>query len=52
VAATLRPMAAPVTETGTGRYFNGLEESRASDQAHDPQARRQLRELSEQLTGV
>jgi len=52
MAATLRLMAAPVTETGTGRYFNGLEEPRANDQAYDPQARRQLRELSEQLTGV
>jgi NAD(P)-dependent dehydrogenase (short-subunit alcohol dehydrogenase family) len=52
VEATMRLMAAPVTETGTGRYFNGLDESRANDQAYDPPARRRLRELSEQLTGV
>jgi hypothetical protein len=48
----MRLIAAPVTETGTGRYFNGLDESRANEQAYDPPARRRLRELSEQLTGV
>jgi NAD(P)-dependent dehydrogenase (short-subunit alcohol dehydrogenase family) len=52
VEATMRLIAAPVAETGSGRYFNGLDESRANDQAYDPPARRRLRELSEQLTGV
>ncbi len=50
--ATMRLIAAPAQETGTGRYFNGLDEARADDQAYDPAARRQLRELSEKLTGL
>jgi NAD(P)-dependent dehydrogenase (short-subunit alcohol dehydrogenase family) len=52
VEATARLITAPDAETGTGRFFNGLEESRANDQAYDPVARRQLRELSEKLTGL
>jgi NAD(P)-dependent dehydrogenase (short-subunit alcohol dehydrogenase family) len=52
VAATFRLIAAPAAETGTGRYFNSLEESRANDQAYDPVARGQLRALSADLTGV
>ncbi len=50
VEATLRLIAAPATETGTGRYFNGQDESIANDQAYDLAARRQLRDLSQQLT--
>lgn len=50
--ATFRLIAAPETETGTGRYFNSLEESRANDQAYDPVARGQLRTLSAELAGV
>jgi hypothetical protein len=34
------------------RYFNGLQEARANDQAYDPEARRGLRELSRQLAGL
>jgi NAD(P)-dependent dehydrogenase (short-subunit alcohol dehydrogenase family) len=49
VAATLRLVK---EDTGTGRYFNSLEESRASDQAYDPAARARLRALSRQLTGL
>jgi NAD(P)-dependent dehydrogenase (short-subunit alcohol dehydrogenase family) len=52
VEATLRLIAAPPADTGTGRYFNGLEESRANDQAYDMRARRQLRDLSARLTGL
>lgn len=33
----------------SGRYFNGTRESRADDQAYDPDARARLRELSDRL---
>jgi len=49
VAATLRLAADPALDGVTGRYFNGRRESRADPQAYDDTARRQLRELSEQL---
>jgi NAD(P)-dependent dehydrogenase (short-subunit alcohol dehydrogenase family) len=39
-------------EGRSGLFFNGLEESRANDQAYDPEARKQLRALSLQLTGL
>jgi NAD(P)-dependent dehydrogenase (short-subunit alcohol dehydrogenase family) len=52
VEATMRLIATPAAQTGTGRYFNGLDESRANDQAYDEQARRRLRDLSRQLTGA
>ena len=52
VEATARLITAPDAETGTGRFFNGLREARANVQAYDPAARRQLRELSEKLTGL
>ena len=35
VAATFRLIAAPPEQTGTGRFFNGLDEGRANDQAYD-----------------
>jgi NAD(P)-dependent dehydrogenase (short-subunit alcohol dehydrogenase family) len=52
VEATMQLIAAPVPETGTGRYYNGLHAARADRQAYDAGARRQLRELSEKLTGL
>jgi NAD(P)-dependent dehydrogenase (short-subunit alcohol dehydrogenase family) len=52
VEATMRLITTPEAELGTGRYFNSLQEARADDQAYDPAARRQLRELSEKLTGL
>jgi NAD(P)-dependent dehydrogenase (short-subunit alcohol dehydrogenase family) len=52
VEATLRLITAPPAETGTGRFFNGLNEARANDQAYDPEARRRLRALSADLTGL
>ena len=52
VEATMRRITDPIGQAGSGRYFNGLDEARANDQAYDPAARRQLRELSEKLTGL
>ncbi|WP_419950478.1 SDR family oxidoreductase [Candidatus Palauibacter sp.] len=36
----------------SGQYFSGLNPTRANAQAYDPEARAQLRELSERLTGL
>jgi hypothetical protein len=37
---------------GTGRFYDGLRVAHPDPQAEDPHARRQLRDLSERLTGV
>jgi NAD(P)-dependent dehydrogenase (short-subunit alcohol dehydrogenase family) len=50
--ATLRLVVSPDLEGVTGRYFNGQRESRAHPQAYDADARRELRRLSERLTGL
>jgi len=52
VQATTHLITAPELDQVSGRYFNGLREARAESQAYDRQARRQLRQLSEQLTGL
>ncbi len=52
VQATTHLITAPELEQVTGRYFHGLREARAESQAYDRQARRELRQLSEQLTGI
>jgi NAD(P)-dependent dehydrogenase (short-subunit alcohol dehydrogenase family) len=52
VEATMRLISAPDAAAGTGQFYNSLDEARANDQAYDLAARRQLRELSEQLTGL
>ena len=39
-------------DVGSGGYFNGLRPARADAQAYDEEARRRLRELSEELTGI
>jgi NAD(P)-dependent dehydrogenase (short-subunit alcohol dehydrogenase family) len=52
VEATLRLVADPELDGTSGRYFNGLRESEAIDQAYDANARAQLRELSDRLTGL
>ncbi len=39
-------------DIGSGGYFNRLRPARANDQAYDAEARRKLRTLSEELTGV
>ena len=48
--ATLRLVIDPKLDGVTGRYFDGLRESSAHAQAYDPEARRRLWELSEELT--
>ena len=50
--ATERLIADPALDGVTGRYFNGLREARADDQAYDAEARRRLWELSERLVGL
>jgi hypothetical protein len=52
VAATMRLAVSPEIDGVTGRYFDGMTESRASDQAYDPAARRRLWRLSETLVGM
>lgn len=39
-------------DVGSGGYFNQMRPARANAQAYDLEARRQLRELSEELTGI
>jgi NAD(P)-dependent dehydrogenase (short-subunit alcohol dehydrogenase family) len=48
VEATMHLVSGPADEVA-GRYFNGPREARADAQAYDPDARRRLRELSDQL---
>ncbi|CNF07125.1 short chain dehydrogenase [Mycobacterium tuberculosis] len=50
VEATYRLVTDPALDDVSGRFFNGLRESRANDQAYDPEARARLRALSEALT--
>jgi NAD(P)-dependent dehydrogenase (short-subunit alcohol dehydrogenase family) len=52
VEATFRLVADPALDGVSGRYFNGLREAAPDPQADDPQARRRLWELSEQLVGA
>jgi NAD(P)-dependent dehydrogenase (short-subunit alcohol dehydrogenase family) len=49
VRATIRLIADPELDGTTGRYFDGLGEARAEEQAYDAEARRRLRALSEGL---
>jgi NAD(P)-dependent dehydrogenase (short-subunit alcohol dehydrogenase family) len=51
VAATMRLVADPALEGVSGRFFHGEADARADAQAYDPEARRQLAELSARLTG-
>ena len=50
--AILNLAASPALAGRTGLYFNGLREARAHSQAHDAEARRRLRALSLELTGL
>lgn len=52
VRATLRLVSAPELDGVSGRYFNGLREAEPERQARDPEARRRLRELSDQLCSL
>jgi NAD(P)-dependent dehydrogenase (short-subunit alcohol dehydrogenase family) len=49
--AVVRLAASPKLEGATGRYFNGTREARPNRQAYDPQARKRLWALSEELCG-
>ncbi len=50
VEATVRLVTDPALDGVSGRYFNGLHESGAHPQANDRDARKELWDLSEQLT--
>ena len=39
-------------DVGSGEFYDGMSLARANYQAYDAAARKQLRELSEELTGV
>jgi NAD(P)-dependent dehydrogenase (short-subunit alcohol dehydrogenase family) len=52
VEATLALALSPELDGVSGRYFNRLQDARADPQAYDPDARRRLWQLSEQLTGA
>jgi NAD(P)-dependent dehydrogenase (short-subunit alcohol dehydrogenase family) len=52
VEATLRLAVSPDLDGVSGRYFDRLREARAHEQAYDPDARRRLWRLSEQLVGL
>jgi NAD(P)-dependent dehydrogenase (short-subunit alcohol dehydrogenase family) len=51
IDATVRLAVAPELEGVTGRFFDRQTESRADEQAYDPEAQRRLWELSLELTG-
>jgi NAD(P)-dependent dehydrogenase (short-subunit alcohol dehydrogenase family) len=50
--AILRLATSPALEGKTGLYFDGTREARADAQAYDARARRRLREVSLELTGL
>jgi NAD(P)-dependent dehydrogenase (short-subunit alcohol dehydrogenase family) len=50
--AILNLAVSPGIESRSGRYFNGLREARADAQAYDDAARRRLKALSLELTGL
>jgi NAD(P)-dependent dehydrogenase (short-subunit alcohol dehydrogenase family) len=52
VAATIRLISSPEVDGVNGHYFDGTSESAPLPQAEDPEARRRLRELSADLTGI
>jgi NAD(P)-dependent dehydrogenase (short-subunit alcohol dehydrogenase family) len=52
IEATMRLITSPEVADVNGHYFDGTSESAPHPQAEDPEARRRLRELSEELTGV
>jgi hypothetical protein len=52
VQALTRLAVSDEVEGMTGRFYDGVGESRADPQAYDPEARRRLWELSEELTGT
>jgi NAD(P)-dependent dehydrogenase (short-subunit alcohol dehydrogenase family) len=51
-AAILQLVESPALAERSGRYFNGMNESRANPQAYDEDAQRRLRALSFELVGL
>jgi NAD(P)-dependent dehydrogenase (short-subunit alcohol dehydrogenase family) len=49
VRSTMHLIASPALDGASGRYFERMRESRAHEQAYDEDARRRLREWSEEL---
>jgi NAD(P)-dependent dehydrogenase (short-subunit alcohol dehydrogenase family) len=52
VRATMRLIVSPALENVTGRYYDGLLEGQAIDQAYSQDARQRLHRMSDQLTGL
>jgi NAD(P)-dependent dehydrogenase (short-subunit alcohol dehydrogenase family) len=52
VRATVRLVADQALDGISGKYFNGLVDARANEQAYRDDARKKLRELSDRLTGL
>jgi len=52
IAATVRLIDSDEVDGVNGHFFDGVRESAPHPQAEDPEARRRLRELSEELTGI
>ena len=52
IAATIRLISSPEMDGVNGHYFDGTSESAPLPQAEDPEARRRLRELSADFTGI
>jgi NAD(P)-dependent dehydrogenase (short-subunit alcohol dehydrogenase family) len=52
VQATLRLVADPALDGVTGAYFDGVREAAPHPQANDPEARRRLRKVSDELCGL
>lgn len=50
IEATLRLIESPEVEGVTGAYFSGTQQTEARPQAYDPEARRKLWSVSEELT--
>ncbi|MEX2128425.1 MAG: SDR family oxidoreductase [Xanthobacteraceae bacterium] len=50
--AVIKLVASDAVEGQSGLFFNGLDESRANEQAYDAEARQKLNELSRSLTGL
>jgi hypothetical protein len=48
--ATHRLVTDPALDDVSGRFFNGLHQARADEQAYDPESRARLRALSDDLT--
>lgn len=48
----MRLIVSPALETVTGRYYDGLLEARALDQAYDQDSRQRLHKVSDQLTAL